>query len=87
MAFNLDPSQIGDLFSGGGNGYGAVPQSTEKITNLSPHVDGGSTSSSVGARATAPSDRRVLHVAAGIVLVSLALLWLMGGVLFRSASL
>ena len=87
MAFNLNPSQIGDLFSASGNDYGAVPQLTEKVTNLSPHVDGGSTSSSVGARASAPDDRRVLHIAAGIVLLALALLWLMGGILFRSASL
>lgn len=77
MAFEF--SSIGDMVN-----YGPTPQPTEKATNLSPHVDGGQASALHTNTAT---DTRILHTAIAIVLVALLLLWLMGGLVFRSATL
>jgi hypothetical protein len=77
MAFEF--GSVGDLLN-----YGPMPQHTEKATDLSPHVDGGPASASHTNRAT---DRAVLHTAVAIVLIALVLLWLMGGLVFRSATL
>lgn len=80
MAFDF--GNVGDLLS-----YGAVPQHTEKATNLSPHVDGG-TSSAKGSNTSASADaRRILHTSIAIVLIALVLLWALGGIAFRSATL
>lgn len=71
---------VGDLVN-----YGPAPQPTQKVTDLSPHVDGGQASAR-GSNATA-SDKRILHTAIAIVLLAVVFLWLLGGIAFRSATL
>lgn len=64
----------------GGNAQASVP-----VTNLSPHVDGGA--HSAGQANAHPSGSQTLRYSAVIVLSAIALLWLSGTLLFKSASL
>jgi hypothetical protein len=80
MAFDF--GNVGDLLN-----YGPVPQSTEKVTDLSPHLDGGNASASGTNAGATDSDKMVLHTAIAIVLTALVLLWALGGLVFTSARL
>ena len=63
------------------------PQASQPVTNLSPHVDGGqggSTNSNVSASA---SEAAVLRACVGVIVAALVLLYLLGGLAFRSARL
>lgn len=74
---------VGHLFKD----MAAKPQSSQKVNDLSPHVDGGQGGSS-GSNATAePDERAVLHTAVAIILIALILLWAMGALAFRGARL
>lgn len=66
-----------------------IPKSeaTQPVTNLSPHVDGGRGGSQDRNMAASADEAQILHIAVAIVVVSLALLWLLGGLAFRSARL
>lgn len=82
------------MFSAGdtlaGSRYGAAmaaaatpqPQSTTPVTDLSMHV-GGATSNSNSTAAVA--SKTLLYYQAAIVLGAIALLWVMGGIVFKSA--
>lgn len=57
------------------------------VTDQSDHYNGGA-ASSAGSNSVAPdAAKRVLHMAAGIVIVALVLLWLMGAFPLRSGRL
>ena len=63
-------------------------QHTQPVHDLSPHVDGGPASAKGTSNASATaSDKAVLHIACGIVLTALVLLWAMGALVFSSARL
>jgi hypothetical protein len=69
---------------------GGVAQSTQPVSDLTPQVTGGQDGGQDGGgaarnSAARPSERRVLHVSIGLILGALLLLWLMGGLVFRSA--
>jgi hypothetical protein len=63
-----------------------VAQASIPVTNLAPHVDGGQHSAS-GNRVSSADAVRTMHWSAATVLGALALLWLMGGFVFKSARL
>ena len=72
-----------------GRGY-PVPQPTGKITNQSPHVDGGNSpgvSGTMANRSANGDERTILWTSAAIVLVALAILWFSGAFAFRSIRL
>jgi beta-lactamase regulating signal transducer with metallopeptidase domain len=65
-------------------------QASQPVTNLSPHVDGGPASARGAAGSNAASsadDKMCLHVACGIVLAAVLLLWVMGALVFSTARL
>lgn len=74
---------IGHLFPGMASGN----QSTQKVTNLAPHVDGGQGGSAGSNESASPDERAVLHTAVAIILIALILLWAMGALAFRGARL
>lgn len=86
MAFH-----VGDLLGmeasvGNRSGWSAGNSEAQgSVTDLSPHVDGGTPTGSTMTNAGA--DTTVLHWAAGIVIVSGLLLWFLGGVVFKSVRL
>lgn len=82
----MDMSKALGFSPGDSSGYG-TPQHVRPATDLSPHVDGGPSSSAqtnAGASADASSN---LYVCAGIVIGAVLLLWLLGAVVFRSIRL
>lgn len=76
-------ADVGHLFAG--MARGAEP--SQKVTNLSPHVDGGQGGSAGSNDAASPDERAVLHTAVAIILIALILLWAMGALAFRGARL
>lgn len=65
-----------------------VAQPTEKVSNLTAHVEGPSGSgSSMSNAQQAESTKTTLHYAAGIVIGSVVALWLLGAIVFKSANL
>jgi hypothetical protein len=74
---------VGHLF---GN-MAARPQASTKVTDSSPHVDGGQGGSAGSNAAAEPDERAVLHVAVAIILIALILLWGMGALAFKGARL
>lgn len=83
-------SPLDMLIGGGGNGPGNNAMwsggisPVKPVTDQSDHVNGGMSSS---AGTNAGSATTVLYTAAGIVLAALVLLWLLGGVAIKGASL
>ena len=65
---------------------GGVAQASIPVTNLSPHVDGG-LQGATGSAVAPASAVKTLHVATGIVVLAMVLLWLMGTLVFKSARL
>lgn len=80
MPFDVGAS-VGNA-SGWLNGF-TTP--TAPVTDLSPHVDGGPVHANVGSNVNA--DTSVLHIAAGIVIVALVLLWVLGALVIKTANL
>ena len=73
-----------------GNATGHVlagAQPTMKKTDLSPHVDGGQTSTASARGNASPDAVKVLHIAAAYVLLALLLLWITGTLVLRGARL
>lgn len=62
-------------------------QPTQKVSDLSAHVDGGQGGSSGSNAASSPNERAVLHTSVAIILTALILLWAMGALAFRGARL
>lgn len=82
------------LMGGGGNGPGNNSMwsggiaPVKPITDQSDHVDGGNLVSSNGTNASAtPSARAIMYGSAIIVLSAITLLWLMGAIVVKGASL
>lgn len=82
------------LIGGGGNGPGNNAMWSggispiKPVTDQSDHVSGGNLSGSGGSNSAAGAPAKtVLYTAAGIVLAALLLLWLLGGVVVKGASL
>jgi hypothetical protein len=81
---------MGDVLGASRWGSAMVtPQHSVPVTDASPQIDGGvtvsggaSTTSNVNASA---GSKQLLYIEAGIVLAALALLWLMGAVVFKGA--
>jgi len=67
--------------------YVPKPKSTQPVTNLAPHVDGGQGGSTGTNRAASADANKVLHGTIAIILVALMLLWMMGALAFRKARL
>ena len=89
MALDIGHMMGGGFLTGDSSGWAqGVAQASVPITNLSPHVDGGTHSALSGTNAgAAPDSAKTLRVAAGIVIVALLLLWLSGGLMFKSSAL
>lgn len=65
---------------------GGVAQSTQPVSDLTPQVTGGQDGGGAARNSAArPSEKRVLHVSIAMILGALVLVWLMGGLVFRSA--
>lgn len=73
---------MGHMFAGM-----AKPQPSTKVTDASPHVDGGQGGSAGTNGAASPDERAVLHTAVAIILIALILLWAMGALAFKGARL
>lgn len=79
---------IGDYLNLPGESSGwsqGTAQAQGSVTDLSPHVDGGSPTGSTNTNAGA--DTTVLYWSAGIVVAAGILLWFLGGVVFKSVRL
>lgn len=79
---------MGDYLGIPGNSSGwkaGNAEATGSLTDLSPHVDGGSATGATGTNAA--TDRTNLHYAAGIVIVAGLLLWFFGAIVFKSVRL
>ena len=89
MALDIGHMMGGGFLTGDSSGWaGGVAQATVPVTNLAPHVDGGTHSALSGTNAGAPPEaHRTLRFAVGIVVAALLLLWMSGSLLFRSSIL
>lgn len=67
----------------GGGGVAAVRQASHPVTDLSPHVDGGQSSSAMTNASANSDETRQMYLCAIIVLSALAALWLLGALVFR----
>jgi hypothetical protein len=63
----------------------APAQNSAPVTDLSQHVTGGPATAGATNTGATVSDRVVLYWAAGYVLGAIALLWLLGAVVFSTA--
>lgn len=76
-------ADVGHLFQN----MAGKPQPTQRVNDLSPHVDGGQGGSAGSNAAANPDERAVLHCAVAIILIALVLLWAMGALAFKGARL
>lgn len=63
------------------------PQPVASVTNLSDHVDGGRASTGATNADNTDQEARTLWLSAAVVLFAIAILWVMGSVVFKKINL
>lgn len=81
MGFDFSGS-VGDRAGWAGGASQPAP-----VPDLSPHVDGGQSSTSGTNAGASVSDQSTLYMSAFYVLAALAVLWILGALVFRKARL
>lgn len=81
MAFDFS-GMVGDRAAWAGGTAQPRP-----VTDLSPHVDGGQSSTNPAGAANPVQAKSTLYMSASYVLFAIALLWVLGAVVFRKVRL
>lgn len=72
---------------GDSSGWAGGASQPPPVPDLSPHVDGGHPSTGDANAGASASDTSTLYMAAFYVLAAIALLWILGAVVFRKVRL